>query len=335
MTTRPLIGITMGDPASIGPEIAAKALNNPEIYAVCRPLLIGDSRVMARAFETTGVKLGLNLVTTPAEGRYQHGAIDLVDIQLVDMETLRWGEVQAQAGAAAFAYIRRAIELAQEGAIDAVTTGPINKEALKAAQIDFIGHTEIFGAFTGTPDPLTMFETKGLRIFFLTRHVSLAQACRMITRERVLDYIRRCTAALQQLGLDRPRLAVAGLNPHCGEHGLFGDEEIREIEPAIREAQGEGYDVTGPYPADSVFWHAAQGRFDAVLSLYHDQGHIAAKMYDFERTVSITTGLPFLRSSVDHGTAFDIAGTGRASAVSLEEAIRVAAKYASAFRRAG
>src|SRR5690606_35924090 len=188
MTTRPLIGITMGDPASIGPEIAATALNNPEIYAVCRPLLIGDSRVMARAFETTGVKLGLNLVTTPAEGRYQHGAIDLVDIQLVDMETLRWGEVQAQAGAAAFAYIRRAIELAQEGAIDAVTTGPINKEALKAAQIDFIGHTEIFGAFTGTPDPLTMFETKGLRIFFLTRHVSLAQACRMITRERVLDY---------------------------------------------------------------------------------------------------------------------------------------------------
>lgn len=335
MQARPLIGITMGDPASIGPEIAAKALNNPEIYALCRPLLIGDSRVMARALETTGVRLGLNPVAAPAQGQYRHGTIDLVDIPALDVATLRWGQVQAQAGAAAFAYIRRAIELALDGAVDAVTTGPINKEALKAAQIDFIGHTEMFGALTGSHDPLTMFETRGLRIFFLTRHVSLAEAIRMITRERVLDYIRRCTAALRQLGLERPRLAVAGLNPHGGEHGLFGDEEVREIEPAVRAAQAEGYDASGPYPADSVFWHAAQGRFDAVLSLYHDQGHIAAKMYDFERTVSITAGLPFLRSSVDHGTAFDIAGTGRASAVSLEEAIRVAAKYASAFRRAG
>jgi len=335
MHTRPLIGITMGDPASIGPEIAAKALNNPEIYTLCRPLLIGDSRVMARAFGTTGVRLELNPVATPAEGRYEHGAIDLIDLPLLDMDTLRWGEIQAQAGAAAFAYIRRSIELALEGTIDAVTTGPINKEALKAAGVEFIGHTEMFGEFTGTHDPLTMFETRGLRIFFLTRHVSLIEACRMITRDRVLDYIRRCTASLRQLGLERPKLAVAGLNPHSGEHGLFGDEEVREIEPAIRTAQAEGYDVSGPHPADSVFWHAAQGRFDAVLSLYHDQGHIAAKMYDFERTVSITTGLPFLRASVDHGTAFDIAGTGQASAVSLEEAIRVAAKYAAAFRRAG
>lgn len=335
MQTRPLIGITMGDPASIGPEIAAKALNNPEMYELCRPILFGDSRVMARAFETTGVRLDLHPVASPAEGKYRHGTIDLVDIQLVDMNSLKWGEVQAPAGAASFAYIKRAIELAREGAIDAVTTGPINKEALKAADIDFIGHTEMFGAFTGSHDPLTMFETRGLRIFFLTRHVALAEAIRMITRERVLDYIRRCTAALRQLGLERPKLAVAGLNPHGGEHGLFGDEEVREIEPAIQAAQAEGYDVSGPYPADSVFWHAAQGRFDAVLSLYHDQGHIAAKMYDFERTVSITLGLPFLRSSVDHGTAFDIAGTGKASSVSLEEAIRVAAKYASAFRRAG
>ncbi len=333
MDTRPLIGITMGDPASIGPEIAAKALANPEIYALCRPLLIGDSRVMARAFETTGVKLNLNPVATPAEGKYAHGTVDLIDLPVVDMGTLQWGQVQAQAGAAAFAYIKRSIELALEGAVDAVTTGPINKEALKAARIDFIGHTEIFGELTGSHDPLTMFETRGLRIFFLTRHVSLAQACRMITRDRVLDYIRRCTAALEQLGLVRPKLAVAGLNPHCGEHGLFGDEEVREIEPAVQQAQAEGYNVSGPHPADSVFWHAAQGRFDAVLSLYHDQGHIAAKMYDFERTVSITAGLPFLRSSVDHGTAFDIAGTGRASAVSMEEAIRVGAKYAAAFRR--
>ncbi|MEW8978054.1 MAG: 4-hydroxythreonine-4-phosphate dehydrogenase PdxA [Symbiobacterium sp.] len=333
MTTRPLIGITMGDPASIGPEIVAKALSNPEIYALCRPLLIGDGQVMVRAFASTGVRLALNPVARPAEGQYVHGTIDLVDLRNVDVATLEWGKVQAQAGRASFEYIQRSIDLAMAGEIDAVATSPINKEALKAAQIDFIGHTEIFGALTGSPDPLTMFETRGLRIFFLTRHVSLAQACRMVTRERVLDYIRRCTEALQQLGVERPRLAVAGLNPHGGEHGLFGDEEVREIEPAIAQARAEGYDASGPHPADSVFWHASRGRFDAVLSLYHDQGHIAAKMYDFERTISITAGLPFLRASVDHGTAFDIAGTGQASAVSMEEAIRVAAKYAAAFRR--
>jgi len=333
MTARPLIGITMGDPASIGPEIVAKALGNPEIYDICRPLLIGDGRVMARAFATTGVDLALHPVTSPAEGTYRHGTVDLIDLTNVDIDSLEWGKVQAQAGQAAFEYIKRSIELALAGAVDAVATSPINKEALKAANVNFIGHTEIFGELTGSHDPLTMFETKGLRIFFLTRHVSLARACQLVTRDRVLDYIRRCSAALEQMGIERPHLAVAGLNPHSGEHGLFGDEEVREIEPAIAQARAEGYNATGPHPADSVFWHAAQGRFDAVLSLYHDQGHIAAKMHDFERTISITAGLPFLRASVDHGTAFDIAGTGQASAVSMEEAIRVAAKYAAAFRR--
>ncbi|MBP2018686.1 4-hydroxythreonine-4-phosphate dehydrogenase [Symbiobacterium terraclitae] len=333
MHNRPLIGITMGDPASIGPEIVAKSLANPELYALCRPLVIGDARVMARAFATTGVNLAVRMVASPAEGRYEHGTIDLIDLHNVDVDTLAWGRVQAQAGRAAFDYIVRSIELAKAGAIDAVTTAPINKEALKAAGIDFIGHTEIYGDLTGTEDPLTLFETKGLRIFFLTRHVSLAQACRMITRARTLDYLRRCSRALEQLGVSKPRLAVAALNPHAGEHGLFGDEEVRELEPAIADARAEGIDASGPHPADSVFWHAARGRFDAVLSLYHDQGHIAAKMYDFERTVSITAGLPFLRTSVDHGTAFDIAGTGQASAVSMEEAIRVAARYAASFRR--
>lgn len=334
MNLRPLVGITMGDPASVAPEIIAKSLSNPEIYSVCRPLVIGDASVMARAFGTTGVSLALHPVASPAEGRYTHGTVDLIDLQNVDVDTLVWGKVQAQAGRAAFNYIVRSIELAKAGDIDAVATAPINKEALKAANINFIGHTEIFGELTGSRDPLTLFETRGLRIFFLTRHVSLAQACRMVTRQRVLDYLRRCSQALEQLGVEHPRLAVAGLNPHSGEHGLFGDEEVRELEPAIADARTEGIDASGPYPADSVFWHAANGRFDAVLSLYHDQGHIAAKMYDFERTISITAGLPFLRTSVDHGTAFDIAGTGRASSVSMEEAIRAAARYALSFRRA-
>lgn len=333
MANRPIIGITLGDPASIGPEIVVKALANPEIYAACRPLLIGDAQVVERAMQTTGVKLAVHIVTKPSEGKYELGAIDLLDLHNVDINTLEWGKVQAQAGKASFEYIVRSIELAQAGEVDAVATAPINKEALKAANINFIGHTEIYGELTKSHDPLTMFETKGLRIFFLTRHVSLAKACTMITKERTLDYLRRCTKALQQLGVENPSIVVAGLNPHSGEHGLFGDDEVRELEPAIAAARAEGINASGPSPADSVFWHAAQGRFDAVLSLYHDQGHIAAKMYDFHKTISITAGLPFLRASVDHGTGFDIAGKGLASSVSMEEAIRVAARYATSFRR--
>jgi 4-hydroxythreonine-4-phosphate dehydrogenase len=333
MTNRPLIAITLGDPASIGPEIAVKSLANPEIYAICRPLLIGDANVVQAAMNTTGVKLAINTVASPAEGKYELGAIDLIDLNNVNIATLEWGKIQAQAGRASFEYIVRSIELAQAGLVDAVATAPINKEAIKAAKINFIGHTEIFGEMTNSHDPLTMFQTKGLRIFFMTRHVSLAKACTQITKERTLDYLRRSKEALERLGVSNPKLVVAGLNPHSGEHGLFGDEEVRELEPAIADARAEGIDVYGPSPADSVFWHAAQGRFDAVLSLYHDQGHIAAKMYDFHRTVSVTNGLPFLRSSVDHGTGFDIAGKGLASSVSMEEAIKVAAQYAGAFRR--
>lgn len=333
MAERPVVAITMGDPASIGPEIVAKALKNPELYTACRPLVIGDSRVLERALGTTGLGLRIHPVPEPAAGRYGHGFIDLIDLQNVELRTLAWGQVQAQAGRAAFAYVRRATELALAGAVHAVATAPLHKEALKAAGIPQIGHTEIFGELTGVPEPLTLFEVKGLRIFFLTRHVSLARAIALVTRERTLDYLRRCAAALGQLGIHRPRIAVAALNPHGGEHGLFGDEEERELVPAVAAARAEGLDVHGPLPADSVFWHAAEGRFDAVLSLYHDQGHIAAKMYDFERTVSLTLGLPFLRTSVDHGTAFDIAGRGVASSVSMEEAIRVAARYAAAVRR--
>lgn len=332
MAERPLVGITMGDPASIGPEIVAKALANPEIYTACRPLVIGDSQVLGRALAATGVKLGLQTVTEPARGTYAHGTIDLIDLRNVAVEGLVWGKVQAEAGQASFEYIDRSIALASAGLIDAVATAPINKEAIKAAGVSFIGHTEMFGEKTGTRDPLTMFEVKGLRIFFLTRHLSLAQAIAQITVERTVDYLLRCKSALEQLGLSNPRLVIAGLNPHAGEHGLFGTEEMTILEPAAEQARTRGVQVSGVLPADSVFWHAAQGRFDAVLSLYHDQGHIAAKMYDFERTVSLTIGLPFLRTSVDHGTAFDIAGKGTASPVSMEEAIRTAARYAAFYR---
>lgn len=332
MAERPLLGITMGDPASIGPEIVVKSLANPEIYEACRPLVIGDVRILTRALASTGVHLTIRPVASAISGQYQHGEIDVIDVQNADPAEIPWGEVSAQAGQSSYEYILRSIDMALAGVIDGVATAPVNKEALKAAAVPYIGHTEMFGDRAGVADPLTMFEARGLRIFFLTRHVSLKKAISMITTDRTLDYLRRCQQALGQLGVKQPRLAVAGLNPHSGEHGLFGDEEVRELAPAVEAARAEGIDAYGPVPADSVFWHAANGRYDAVLSLYHDQGHIASKMYDFERTISLTLGLPFLRASVDHGTALDIAGQGIASSVCMEETILAAARYAPFFR---
>jgi 4-hydroxythreonine-4-phosphate dehydrogenase len=287
---------------------------------------------VARALGTTGVALEVVPVGRPGDATGRPGLAEVVDVPAWGVDGIEWGSIQAAAGRAAFESIRVAIELALAGEVDAVATAPVNKEAFRAAGVTQIGHTEIFGEGTATPDPLTLFEVKGLRIFFLTRHLSLAEAVRRVTAERALDGLRRSAAALATLGVAAPRIALAALNPHGGEHGLFGDEEERELAPAVAAARAEGVDAYGPLPADSVFWHAAAGRFDAVLSLYHDQGHIAAKMYDFERTVSITCGLPFLRTSVDHGSAFDIAGTGRASEVSMVEAVRAAARYAFAVR---
>jgi 4-hydroxythreonine-4-phosphate dehydrogenase len=215
--------------------------------------------------------------------------------------------------------------------VDAVATTPINKESLKAGGVPFIGHTEIFGKLTGVADPLTMFETRGLRVFFLSRHVSLRKACDMVKKERIIDYVKRSVSMLKKLGVSTGTMAIAGLNPHSGEHGLFGDEELTEVFPAVKELQAEGYAVAGPIGADSVFHLALKGKYNSVLSLYHDQGHIATKTLDFDRTISITGGMPILRTSVDHGTAFDIAGKNIAGEVSMVEAILLAAKYSPAF----
>jgi len=324
---RPLVAVTMGDPAGIGPEIILKALADVAVMAACRPLVIGNRGVLEQARRISGFQEAIRTVAGPEEGRYTPGTVDLLDLNTVDLGSLRMGVVQGMGGRAAFDYLEKAVTLAVSGKVDAVTTAPLNKESLRAAKVDFIGHTEILGALTGVREPLTMFQVQVLRVFFLSRHVSLRQACDLVTRERVLQGLVRCSEALRQLGIVEGALAVAGLNPHCGEHGLFGDEEMRQIEPAVREAQRLGHRVVGPVPADSVFHQGLQGRYSAVLSLYHDQGHIAAKTADFERTVSVTLGLPFLRTSVDHGTAFDIAGTGKASAVGMKEAILVAADY--------
>lgn len=329
--TKPIIAVPIGDPAGIGPEIVAKAFADEKTQKTARCLAIGDTAVMEQAIRITGVPLRIQKVQNPEDGRYEEGILNLLPIDNIDMGRFTFGKVSGMCGKAAFEYIEKSIDLAVQKKAAAVATTPINKEALKAGGVNFIGHTEIFGALTGTKDPLTMFEVRGLRIFFLTRHVSLRRACDMVTKERIKDYVKRCYAMLNSLGVTEGAMAVAGLNPHSGEHGLFGDEEVKEVEPAVNELIGEGYKVCGPIGADSVFHLALQGKFNSVLSLYHDQGHIAAKTLDFERTISVTGGMPILRTSVDHGTALDIAGTGKASAVSMIEAIRLAAVYSANF----
>ena len=328
-----IIGITMGDPSGVGPEIVVKALNHEALYEMCNPVVFGDRNVLKQAMKFCSVNLEINVINEPSSGKYKFGTIDLIDLDNVDIGSLQIGKVQAMSGKAAFEYISAAARAALDNKVDAIATTPINKESLKAANVNYIGHTEILEDLTNTKNPLTMFQVRSLRVFFLTRHVSLRKACELITEEKVYEFIIRCKDALEVLGITNPKIAVAGLNPHSGEHGLFGCEEVDEIFPAIERAREMGIDVTGPVPADSVFYHGLNGRYDAVLSLYHDQGHIATKMVDFERTISITNNMPFLRTSVDHGTAFDIAGKGIAGEVSMVEAIKLAAEYAPSFKK--
>ena len=307
---KPLIAVPIGDPAGVGPEIVVKSLASGELKDTADCIVIGDRQVMENAVKICGADLKVNVVEEPEQGDYREGVLNLIDLGNIDQKEFAFGVVSPMCG-----------------------TTPINKEALHAADIHYIGHTEIFGALTGTEDPLTMFETNGMRVFFLTRHVSLRVMLDMIKKDRIIDYVKRCTEALRRLGVEGGTMAVAGLNPHSGEHGLFGDEEVKEIAPAVEELQKMGYDVVGPVSADSVFHQCATGKFNSVLSLYHDQGHIATKTLDFEKTIAITNGMPILRTSVDHGTAFDIAGKNIVSAVSMIEAIRLAAKYAPFFTK--
>lgn len=330
-TERAIIAIPMGDPAGIGPEITMKSLAKKEIYDVCKPLVIGDAGVIKKAIEIVKADLQVNEVSSPAEGKYELGTVDVINLNNIDMNQLEYGQVSAQCGQGAFEYIKKAVDLAMAGEVKALATTPINKESLKAAKVPYIGHTEMLEDLAGSHDPLTMFEVRGMRVFFLTRHLSLKDAIAQITKERVHDYLIRCDKALQRLGVEERKFAVAGLNPHSGENGLFGREEVDEIKPGIEAAVKDGIKAVGPVPADSVFFQALNGKYDAVLSLYHDQGHIATKMADFHRTISITNGLPFLRTSVDHGTAFDIAGKNIAESISMEECIKLAAKYAPKF----
>lgn len=330
---KPIIAIPMGDAAGIGPEITVRALADKMIQEIARCVVVGDKDVLEDAIRFSGVDLRIKCIEEPANGDYTPGVLNLIDLDNIDMNALKIGEIQAMTGQAAYEYIKKATELCLAHKADVLSTTAINKESLKLAEVPYIGHTEIVGALTGTKNPLTMFQVRNLRVFFLTRHVSLRKACDLVTKDSLLTFIRDCVKALEVLGVKNPKIAVAGLNPHSGEHGLFGTEEVDHVIPAVLEAKARGIDIEGPIGADSVFYQALNGRYDAVLSLYHDQGHIATKMVDFERTISITNGMPILRTSVDHGTALDIAGKGIASPVSMIEAIRLAVEYVPNFKR--
>jgi 4-hydroxythreonine-4-phosphate dehydrogenase len=327
--SKPIIAITMGDPASVGPEIAAKALARGEVWNCCCPILVGDARVMAKAVDLVEGAPVLRTITQASDANFDPAAPDLIDLGNVDIDTLELGQVSAAAGRASVDYIEKAVELAQAGRVHAIATGPINKAALKAAGVPFIGHTELLAALTGEERVTTMLATPGLRVVHVTRHVPLAEVAKHITKENVLETTRLTDVGLKQMGFSAPRLAVAALNPHGGDDGLMGREELDTIRPAVEAARAEGIDAHGPIPADSVFFRAIRGEFDAVVAMYHDQGHIPIKTHGFERSVTVTLGLPIVRTSVDHGTAFDIAWQGKAHEDSMVEAVCLAAQLVS------
>lgn len=327
VNVKPVVAVTMGDPSGIGPEIVLKTLMTPMIYEGCKPFIIGNADILAKSAGILNQSPVFHKIKSPRDALYTFGTIDVLDPGNYDASGIVFSSVQAKAGAMAFDYVKKSIELGLAGEIDAVSTAPINKAALRAAKINFIGHTEIYAELTKAPYALTMFNVHKLRVFFVSRHLSLRDAIAYANKENVLRFIRNIDTEFKKLGFEKPKIAVAAINPHGGEGGMFGTEEITDLIPAVEEAKKLGIHAVGPVPADSVFHLGEQGRYDCILSMYHDQGHIACKTLDFDKSVTLTLGLPFMRSSVDHGTAFDIAGKGIANAASMIESTRVVAEY--------
>jgi 4-hydroxythreonine-4-phosphate dehydrogenase len=339
--TLPKIGISMGDPAGIGPEIAAKTLALKEIYEYSRPLVVGDAASMEQGCRIGGTSLKVRPISAAGDARFEYGTIDVVDLKNVDMGKLEHGKVSAMAGNAAFEAVKKLIELAMAGDIDATVTGPINKEALNMAGHHYTGHTEIYAHYTNTKDYTMMLAEGSLRVVHVTTHCSLRQACDLVKKDRVLTVIKLAWEAMKSFGIEKPRIGVAGLNPHASDGGLFGWEEEKEIIPAITGAGQLGIDADGPVPADTLFSKARGGWYDIVVAMYHDQGHIPLKVVGFSWNekekkwnsvsgINVTLGLPIIRASVDHGTAFGKAGKGTANPESLIIAMEYAAKFAGA-----
>jgi len=332
---KPIIGITMGDPASIGPEIAVKALLNEKVHAICRPLIAGDANVFRNIIERLNLPAKVYTIQSVKEATFQPGIIDVLDLQNVDISKLQFGEISAMAGNASFEAVKKVIDLAMAGEIDATVTGPINKKSINEAGHHFAGHTEIYAHYTGTSKYAMLLVEENMRVIHVSTHVSLRQACDLVKKERIIQVTELLHNGLLQLGETNLKIGIAGLNPHAGDSGLFGTEDDEEIAPAVTAARALGYDVEGPVPADTLFSKAATGYYGGVVAMYHDQGHIPFKLTGFRwnaqkkqmdsvKGVNITMGLPIIRTSVDHGTAFEIAGKGIASPDAMILAIEAA-----------
>ncbi|WMI66256.1 4-hydroxythreonine-4-phosphate dehydrogenase PdxA [Aestuariibaculum sp. YM273] len=332
---KPKVGISMGDPAGIGPEIIIKTLELEDVYERCYPLVVGDAKTMDREVKALKSSLQIHTIKNVQDAKFEFGTIDVFDLDNVDLGELKPGVVTAMAGKAAFEAVVKNIALALDGDIDATVTAPINKESIHKAGHKYSGHTEIYADYTDTKKYAMLLADENFRVIHASTHVSLRQACDLCKKERVFEVITLLHDACKKFGIKNPRIAVAGLNPHAGENQLFGDEEVKEIIPAIEEANSKGYNAEGPFPPDTMFVKAVQGKFDGCVAMYHDQGHIPFKLEGFKwdneketmksvKGVNITLGLPIIRTSVDHGTAFEIAGQGIASA----DAMLVAIDYA-------
>jgi 4-hydroxythreonine-4-phosphate dehydrogenase len=325
----PFIAVTMGDPAGIGPEIVAKTFADPGFRDENRALVVGNPTILGRAIRLLELPLRVNEISEPEEAAFEPGVVDVLAVGELP-ENLPFGELDARAGNAAFRYLERATKLASAGRVAAIATAPLNKEAMHLAGHKYPGHTEILAELTGTKDYAMMLVTDELKVIHVSTHVSLREAIERVRPDRELAVIHLAHDALRKLGVENPKVAVAGLNPHAGEHGLFGTEDAEYIAPAVEEAKEEGIEATGPWPPDTVLMRARRGEFDIVVVQYHDQGHIPVKLMGFDTGVNVTVGLPFFRTSVDHGTAFDIAGTGKAEHASMQAAINLARKLATA-----
>ena len=329
---RPLLGITMGDPGGIGPEIMVKALSDPEVWRICRPLVIGHPAFLEKELHCGREGLSVSSIDAPEDGMFQPERIEVWNPVDLDLEKIQRGQVCPEGGKAAAEWVKAAVDLALEDRIDGIVTAPLNKEAMNRAGYHYAGHTELLGERTGAKNYRMMLASEWLKVVHATTHVALRQVPERLTVERVFDTIALTQEALVDLGFPHPRLGVAGLNPHAGESGLFGDEDAVVIRPAVDQAREQGWEVQGPLPGDTLFLRAWQGEFDAVVAMYHDQGHIPAKLVAFAEAVNVTLGLPIVRTSVDHGTAFDLVGKGVADHKNMVQAIRMGARLAAARR---